>query len=255
MGPVDPVPAIVGLIAGFVGSLLGVGGGSIITPLLVAMGYDIKTVIPASLLSIVGTSLGGLDVYHREGLIDYRTALRLESSAIIGTMIGVHIVLSVRPIVLKASLAAVLVYIGVTSLRKALTAPADRVGTERPAPGGSREALGIAAGVFKGLISSLVGVGGGIIGVPILNRILGLEMRSAIATSKMLVGITAASGALGYVLKGALDPCLGISLSLGTIAGAIIGSHVGVRLSNRAAMILFALFLLVMSVVILVRSG
>ncbi|MCE4627554.1 MAG: sulfite exporter TauE/SafE family protein [Desulfurococcales archaeon] len=255
MSVIDPVPAVVGLFAGFIGSLLGVGGGSIITPLLVAMGYDIKTVIPASLLSIVGTSLGGLDVYHREGLIDYRTALRLESSAIIGTMIGVHLVLSVRPIVLKAALSAVLIYVGATSLRKAFASQGEADYGGKPMLGGAREALGIAAGVVKGLVSSLVGVGGGIIGVPILNRILGLEMRSAIATSKMLVGITAASGALGYVLKGALDPCLGISLSLGTIAGAIMGSHVGVRLSNRVAMILFAVFLIVMSIVILVRSG
>ncbi len=243
---------MIGVLAGFLGSLLGVGGGSVITPVLVALGYDIKQVIPASLLSIVGTSLGGLDIYHREGLVDYRTGIRLEATTVLGSLIGVHTALLLEPRMLKAALSLVLIYIAASMLRKIRQANEEEHGSEMSYT--RRQLLGNVAAVFKGFMSALVGIGGGILGVPILHRIMGLDMKRSIATSKFLVGVTAAAGVLGYIMKGALDPCLGISLSLGTIVGGIVGSMVGVRLSNKTSSIVFALFLLVMSIVIILRG-
>ncbi len=246
----DPIPILVGLIAGFLGSILGVGGGSIITPVLVALGYNIKTVIPASLLAIVGTSIGGLDVYDRHSLVNYKVGIRLESTAIIGSLIGVRIALYVNEVILKVFLAGVLVYIGLSTLRK-VSRKAEEEKEYRYDP--VREVLGVAAGTLKGLVSALAGVGGGIIGVPILHRLIGLQMKEAIATSKLLVGMTAAGGFIGYAIAGGIDPCLGLMLSLGTITGGIAGSHAGVRLTNRAAAIIFSLFMIAMSIILIMK--
>jgi uncharacterized membrane protein YfcA len=249
------IPLTIGLVAGFLGSLLGIGGGSLITPILVSLGYDIKTVIPASLLAIVGTSIGGLDIYERENLINYRIGIRLEATSVLGSLLGVRLALASSSGILKVILAGVLVYIGLTTLRKTLNDKQVRVENVKLSrlPSTERQVAAVLASIIKGMVSALAGIGGGILGVPILNRILKLPIKEAIATSKLLVGITAAAGALSYMLKGQLDPCLGLALSIGTIIGGIGGSKTGVSISSRSVSILFALFLITMAAIILVR--
>ncbi len=249
--PLALAPVIlVGVAAGFIGSLFGIGGGAIMTPLLIAAGYPPETAVPASLLAVVGTSLGGLYVYEREGLVDYSLGTLMLTATVLGSIAGVLAAEAAGGGLMKAALAVVLAYTGATMMRRALKG-ATAAGS---GAGHARLPLGWLASITAGIASSLAGIGGGVLIVPILNRIVGVDIKKAVATSKMMVGVTAASGAIGYMLIGYLNPCLGLALLAGTLMGGLAGSLVGVRLSGRTVLLLFSGFLLVMSVVVLVRG-
>ena len=87
-----------------------------------------------------------------------------------------------------------------------------------------------------------------------MNRVVGIEIKRAVATSKLMVGVTASAGALGYYLYGALDPNLGLTLMAGTLLGGLLGSKAGVSASSKTITIIFAGFLIIMSIVVLVRG-
>ena len=245
------LPLVIGVFAGTIGSLLGIGGGSLMTPLLVAAGYNIEEAVPASLLAIVGTSVGGLYVYERENLVDYRLASLFLSATVLGSILGISIAVSNGAKIMKAILSIVLVYTGATMTVRVLKGQPDKAGgAETPA----RIAFGWATSILAGMVSALAGVGGGILKVPIMNRVVGVEIKRAVATSKLMVGVTASAGALGYYLYGALDPNLGLTLMAGTLLGGLLGSKAGVSVSSKTITILFAGFLMIMSIVVLVRG-
>ncbi len=247
----EVAPLLIGLLAGTVGSLLGIGGGSLMTPLLVAAGYGIGEAVPASLLAIVGTSVGGLYVYEREGLVDYRLASILLSSTVLGSIVGVSLAVAKGAFLMKAVLSVVLVYTGINMAYSVARGRAGEAsGCETPA----RLLMGWLASILAGMVSALAGVGGGILKVPIMNKVVGVEIKRAVATSKLMVGVTASAGAIGYYYAGTLNPNLGLTLMAGTLLGGLLGSKAGVRASGKTIAILFAGFLLVMSVIVLVRG-
>ncbi len=241
------VGLVIGLLGGVVGSLLGIGGGALMTPLLLAGGVPIEAAVPASLLAIVGTSLGGLYEYDRRDLVDYELASLLLTAGVAGSIAGVFLAEAQAERVMKPVLAAVLVYTGLDMLRKSMRTGETR-GEPRPLW------LGWATTILAGVVSSLAGVGGGVLIVPIINRVLGRPIKVAVATSKLMVGVTSGAGAVGYLLIGYMKPCLALSLLAGTLTGGILGSKAGVRASGRTITVLFAAFMIIMSVVVLVRG-
>ncbi len=243
---------IIGIFGGLVGSLLGIGGGSLMTPIMIAAGIDTKTAVAASLLAIVGTSIGGLNVYLREKLADIRLAMLIEPFSILGAITGVMVALRVENIVIKVLLFIVLVYTAYSMAKPKKEEDGEGLPAGSPIPR-NKIMLGFFFKYIAGLASAMLGIGGGIINVPIIRKIMGLEMKASVATSKLLVGITASAGALGYFIVGILDPCLAFSLSIGTITGAYLGSRLGVKISNRTLQLLFSAVLIVIAVLMLVR--
>ncbi len=248
------LPILVGLLGGFLGSLFGIGGGSLMTPLLVAAGYDIKTVVPASLVAIVGTSISGLDVYARHNMVNYKIAFRIEPAAIFGAIIASRIALKLPSLVLKTVLFIVLLYIGIDMLRASRSGGEESYGVMtgvEPPP--RLQILGAIGKLGAGFLSALVGIGGGVVTVPVFRRILKFDMKEAIATAKLNVGMTASGGAISYALLGVLNPCLALSLGVGTVIGAYIGALTGVRVSSKTLNILFSIFLFSIAVLMLTR--
>ena len=237
----------IGLLGGTVGSILGIGGGALMTPLLLASGVPIEAAVPASLLAIVGTSLGGLYEYDKRGLVDYELASILLTAGVAGSIAGVFLAEAQAEKVMKPVLSVVLVYTGLDMLRKSMRAGEAR-GEPKPLW------MGWASTILAGVVSSLAGVGGGVLIVPIINRVVGRPIKVAVATSKLMVGVTSGAGAIGYLLIGYMKPCLALSLLAGTLTGGILGSKAGVRASGRTITVLFAAFMIIMSIVVLVRG-
>jgi len=242
---------VFGVLGGFLGSLLGIGGGSIMTPLLLAAGYDILVAVPASLLAIVGTSIGGLYVYEEKRLIRYETAIYAESITIPGSITGVIIASAGFKQVMKITLAAILIIISIEMIRSYLK---DSRSENSVNKGTKRPVIGFTSMYFAGLISALAGIGGGVLKVPILTRLLGLDVKEAVATSKLMVGITGAAGALGYFVGGFMNSCLALSLLAGSLIGGLLGSKTGVKLSGKAIAFLFSGFLMIMAVIVILRG-
>ncbi|MCE4620505.1 MAG: sulfite exporter TauE/SafE family protein [Desulfurococcales archaeon] len=248
--PVDALLFLtIGFAGGFLGSILGIGGGSLMTPLLLAVGYDITVAVPASLLAIVGTSLGGLYVYEEKGLIDYDLAVTAEAVTVPGSLTGVLIASAGFKEAMKLTLAVILLLISIDMIR-----PTKQGNNGENAGPSTHPLVGYASMYLAGMISALAGIGGGVLKVPVLHKLMGVDIKKAVATSKLMVGLTGAAGALGYYLGGLLNSCLALSLLAGSLAGGLVGARTGVKLSGRLIKVLFSLFLLAMSVLVIVRG-
>jgi uncharacterized membrane protein YfcA len=108
----------------------------------------------------------------------------------------------------------------------------------------ARDAVARGASVAAGLMSGLLGVGGGILNTPVLHLVLGMRFERATATSSYMIGMTAAAGALVYLVRGDIRPGLVTAAMVGTLVGAVPGALGGHRLSARWLRIAFAGLLL-----------
>jgi uncharacterized membrane protein YfcA len=107
---------------------------------------------------------------------------------------------------------------------------------------------------IAGNVSSLLGIGGGVIKVPVLNAWCGVPLRAAAATSAFMIGVTATAGAIIYYGNGQLIPALAAAAVLGVQAGSWLGLRIGERASNRALKIVMAAVMLVVAAIMAVRG-
>lgn len=242
--------AAIGLVLGLLGS-----GGSILTvPVLVYLAGQPDKVAIAESLAIVGAiaSVGAVP-YARQRLVDWRAVLGFGVPGIVGTYLGAVAAAYVAG-------AVQLALFGVVMLAAAGAMLKGRAGLEgearEPRPVVAVAALGVAVGVMTGL----VGVGGGFLIVPALVLLVGLDMRLAVGTSLSIIVLNSVTGFLKYLdtLTAAGDV---IDWRLvGTFAAiGIVGSLVGARLSRRVPQAQlkrgFAVFLVVMGTFILIQEG
>jgi len=234
--------AVLGVCGGALSGLVGVGGGIVFVPaLLYVAGWDITEAVAASLAIIVFSSLSGTVRNARsEDPVSWRTAGILSLTVAPSTLIGVGVSRVSPDVVVELAFAALLL---------ALAYPTAKGRSEGAS--GDRKipvALVLVAGVGIGALSGLVGVGGGVLMVPLMVLGMGLNTKTAISTSLAVVLSAGLVGSLGYIAVGVVDllelPPL--------IAGAIVGAWIGVRLRDplpdRALRVGFAGFMVVTAV-------
>ncbi|ABM81481.1 sulfite exporter TauE/SafE family protein [Hyperthermus butylicus] len=242
---------LVGVVAGFVGTLLGIGGGAIMVPALVLLGVPVKVAAPASLVAILGTSLGGIRRLFRRGLVDVMLAVFLETASGLGALVGVIAVGRLTEGFLRGLLGIVLIVSGfllLTTRRKlSSTIEAYRRSIVRLI------ASWIVA-LMAGFASATLGIGGGVFKVPVLVFILGLGLKHAVATSKLMVGITAAVGVIGHFIAGRVDFLLALPLLAGTYTGASIGSRILVKLRVKTLQGIAVAYHIAMGLYMLVQA-
>jgi uncharacterized membrane protein YfcA len=242
---------IVGFIAGFIGTLLGIGGGSVMVPTLVLIGIDIKKVVPASLFAILGTSAGGLRKLYNKGLVDYKLAFTLELASVTGALIGVYFFGKESSSVIEALLGSVLIGTGFLFLyRQKKGGSGGREYTDNPV----RLSMALLISLLAGFLSATLGIGGGVLKVPILVVVLGLEIHKAVSTSKLMVGITALTGVIGYIYTGHLDIILALLLLAGTYLGAKASAGVMLELKGKWLMIIAASYYFIMGITMILKS-
>ena len=251
------VSFLIALLAGAFGSVLGIGGGLFIIPSLnLFLGVQLKTAIAASIVAVIATSLGGGHVYVRSGVADIRLglilALATAPSAVLGAILATHVnarvLAAVFAVVLGASAYRMLASAGSSST---LTENGSRHRPSRlrfrpsyrePSTGEdisytvSRLPLGVATSTVAGLVSGMLGVGGGIVQVPVMNLLMGVPIKVATTTSTYVIGITAMAGAFVYYnhRPSLVDPALAVPVTIGVFIGASVGSRVLGRVSQRA---------------------
>ncbi|MGH9381997.1 MAG: sulfite exporter TauE/SafE family protein [Thermoanaerobaculia bacterium] len=227
--------------AGLVGSLLGVGGGLVVVPVLhLLFGVPLRTAVGTSLVVITGTSLVGTAGYLRRGWTMFDLALRLELGALIGAVAASRLAPRVPEHTVAWIFALVLT---ATALQLAIRS-GRRPGEERPTESRLRRGLAWGLAPLGGGASGLLGIGGGLVQVPILRLALGLEMRRAVATSTATVGWTASLAALAYLGRGEVDLAAAPWLLAGILAGGGLGPVLAGRIPRRGLELLFAVLLL-----------
>jgi uncharacterized membrane protein YfcA len=247
----------IGLVVGALGAMLGIGGGVLLIPLLTGiLGVPIKTAIGASIISVIATSSAAGAVYIERGLTHSRLAMILEVATTSGALAGGITAVLVSPHLLEVLFGLILIYVSVSMRRipkeDREVAPTGFLDTSyidplsgNPVSYGVRHlGMGMGASFLAGNVSGLLGIGGGIIKVPIMTLIMRVPLRASIATSNFMIGITAATSAIIYYRNGYVDPAIGIPAALGVLVGAQIGTRVGGRVRNQRLKQAFQLVLL-----------
>ncbi|WP_017306846.1 sulfite exporter TauE/SafE family protein [Spirulina subsalsa] len=234
-----------GLLSGLLAGLLGIGGGVILVPILVALNYQPVQATATSTLAILLTSTSGSIQNWRMGYLDFRRVLALEGPALITAQLGVFIGDRIAPYLLLAAFGALLwLNIYLVTLRKKLVqqAPDQRI-TPRISPLVARLGTGAAAGLLAGLF----GIGGGVIMVPFQILLLGEPIKIAIQTSLGVIVITTFSACLGHAYYGNVLWIPGLLLGTGGLIGAQISTRFLPRLPDRVVDLCFRSLLALLS--------
>ncbi len=251
-----------GFAAGVFGSLLGLGGGILIVPLLtVGFGVPFREAVGVSLVCVIVTSSAAAGVYLERHLANLRLGMLLEVFTATGALIGGMVAFLLSERILAGLFAILLAYTAVSMLRRGRTAgssPApigdepgaadagvDRAPTSladeiagsdyRP----HRLAAGAGGSLGAGIVSALLGVGGGIVKVPLMHLVMGVPLKVATATSNLMIGVTAAASAIVYLLRGGIDPYVAGPTAVGVFLGALVGSRVATLIDVRILRLLF----------------
>ncbi len=253
---------------GFIGSLTGLGGASILIPLMVFFGIPVKEAIASAMVSVVATSSGSASAYVSERLANVRIAMYLEIFTSVGAIVGATVTTWIAPIYLYFFFAAFLM----TSYLKPRAGRRKGRSGEAPVHGGlsrwlelegsyfdeatkkavhyraDRPILGGLGMMVAGLAAGMLGIGAGAFKVTVQENVLKLPPKVASTTSNFIIGMTALAGTSVYLFSGLLNVTLMAPMAIGTTIGALIGGKMLNRLSHSVLRVLF--FAVVTSLII-----
>lgn len=276
MSPLEFTLSLLGIsvAAGFIGSLLGLGGGIIVVPALTLVyGIDIRYAIGASIVSVIATSSGAAAAYVKEHLSNLRVAMLLEIGTTTGAITGAFLATVVRSGWLFIIFGLVLGYSAIAMLGKhedhiGDVAPdrwADRLrlhstyydeSTHRQVDYRvTRSKLGLLLMYFAGAISGLLGIGSGSLKVTAMDLAMKLPIKVSTATSNFMIGVTAAASAGVYFTRGDIDPFIAAPVAVGVLVGATAGSRLLPRISNTALRGAFVVVLLIIAAQMIWRGA
>jgi hypothetical protein len=277
-----------GVAAGVFGSLLGLGGGILIVPLLtLGFGLDLRSAVGVSLVCVIMTSSAAAGVYLERHVANLRLGMSLELFTAIGALFGGSIAFLIDERFLSVLFAVLLGYVAFSMVRAARPEAGDSEAEERveaagpepeaipaggaPDPVGQRSAFlasvggpgyevrnlgrGIVGATGAGVASALLGIGGGTVKVPLMHLAMGVPLRVAIATSNLMIGITAAASAVIYLLRGEIDPYVAGPTAIGVFVGATIGSRAAHRIGLQYLRLLFVLVIGYTAIQMLLRAA
>jgi uncharacterized membrane protein YfcA len=222
-----------GLLAGILGALLGLGGGIFLVPSLTLIFHlPIRVAVGTSLVGVIATSAGVAAVAPRGRGADVGLALRLEVATTAGAIAGGWLAGLVSAQALSILFACIVFFTAGYLLYKARSQDkrglSERLFHQDYHPRHWPAGLSVAS--LAGMVSGLLGVGGGFIKVPVMYAIMEVPLGVATATSNFMVGITAAASVFVYYGRGDIHPLVVIPTALGVFVGAMLGVYVLLRL-------------------------
>jgi hypothetical protein len=239
------------LLAGLVGSLTGLGGGIILTPILVlGFGVDLRYAVGASLIAVVATSSGAAAAYVREGWTNVRLAMVLEIATVFGAIAGAVLAANTPTGVIALIFGVMMLWTAWSSRTQRTHTPAaihadgsliepDTLATRlrlhgvEPTKGGQPRPYlvhhlpaGFAIMFGAGVLSALIGIGSGIVKVLAMDKLMRLPFKVSTTTSNFMIGVTAAASAGVYLHRGQVEPGLAAPVAIGALAGAFLGAKI-----------------------------
>ncbi len=261
-----------GAFAGSLGALLGIGGGVFLVPLLnLALGLPIGVAAGISLATVIATSSTVTAGKAGKHLMNFRFGMVLEVATAAGSVLGGLTAQILAQATLQKLFGIVTGLVAAATIarsgrRNVILDPSVDPGIL----GGrfyddesgraivyriKRLPLALGASFVAGNVSSLLGIGGGVIKVPVLNGWCGMPLRAAAATSAFMIGVTATGGVIIYYLNGQLLPTAAAAAILGVQLGSWAGLHLSPRVPIKWLKLLLAAVLGVVSVLMLVRGS
>ena len=245
-----PLAALIGLTLG----VLGAGGSILMVPVLVyVLGFAAKPAIAMSLPVVGATSVAGAIGHWRAGNVQFRTAVLFGLTAMAGSFAGARLAMFVRAEV-QLALLGIAMFAAAISMLRGTRAPADDPNvTNEPRSRGSLAVLG-AVGLGIGLLTGVVGIGGGFLIVPALVLLARVPIKQAVGTSLVVIAMNSASGAAGYAGQFDLPWTFLIAFTAVAILGILVGTRLVRFVSPRALRRAFAVLLLALAALILYQN-
>lgn len=256
---------LVALVAGLLGALLGLGGGIILVPgMVLLLNIPEKTAVATSLLGVIATSMASSTSHLRHRYTHLPLAIWLTSGTVVGALGGSLLFRIISPHWIAIAFSTLQGYIAWNLSRPRLEKPVEEEEQEQtffqPAEFTDlatgqvvrytprRLGIGWLTSVVAGVISALLGVGGGIINLPVMNLLMNVPLKAAAATSSFMIGITGSVSATIYLLHGYVNPLLAAPAVLGVMAGAYVGASLSRRMRSDILRRLLVLVLVVSAV-------
>jgi uncharacterized protein len=243
---------VFGFCAGLLGSLTGIGGGVLLTPILTLhFGIPIRQAIGTSLVAVITTSAASSSVHLQRHTTDIRLGMTLELATALGAAVMAYLVGYFNRSVLEGLFAAFLLYSSITILSKQSKFSSDE--SSPPAPNGEvvippyepqHFPLGLGASLIAGGLSGLLGIGGGPIKVPVMFLFMNVPLMVATATSNFMIGVTAAASAIVYYRRGDIQPQIAAPLAVGVFVGSVLGARLAPRVHTRIVVYLLVAVML-----------
>jgi uncharacterized membrane protein YfcA len=274
---------LISVVAGFIGSLVGIGGGILIVPVLTILyGVPIEFAIGASIVSVIATSSGSASAYVKDKITNLRVGMFLEiattTGAIVGAITTIFLIKSGLSSIVFIVFGTVLVFSSYDLYRKAkkekklskadINVTPNRLGDRLDLKGEyydnvlkeqiKYEATQVPGGLgvmfCAGLISGLLGIGSGALKVLGMDTLMKLPFKVSTTTSNFMIGVTAAASTGIFYIGGFVNPILAGPVAIGVVLGSFIGTKVLVRSKPSATRIVFIFVLIALGIEMLQRG-
>lgn len=269
---------IAGAVAGFVGAMSGLGGGVVIVPALTLLfGVPLEYAAGASLVSTIATSSGAASAYVKEKLANIRIGMSLEISttlgAIAGSLLAAYIYMHGIRQYLFIMFGIVLILSLYPTFKEYRKTHRRRINRDWTTGffqlsgsyydkakrrvikySGYRWWLGEAISGAGGLVSGLLGIGGGVLKVMGMNKGMKLPMKVTTATSNFMIGVTAATGSAIYWALGYIQPFIVAPVVIGILLGSYLGSNVLQKTEGRTVRLIFLIMLCLISIEMILKG-
>jgi len=266
---------VVGVLAGVMGSILGLGGGIIVTPVLTLMGVDIKYAIAASIIAVIATSSGSAIAFLKDDVLNLRVAMFLEIFTTIGALIGALLTGLFNGTVLYFLFGSLLVFQAWNMWKKIKAKKDDQVLQENDrlatklqlngtyfdkntsqqidysltnVPGGAVVMFG------AGIASGLLGIGSGAFKVMAMDGVMKMPLKPSTSTSNLMMGVTAAASAVIYFFSGMIQPVIAVPIALGILVGSSFGARIMQFLPAKTLRKIFIPVVLIMAIQLILKG-
>jgi len=272
----------VGLAGGLLGAMLGLGGGVFIVPLLtLVLNLPIHIAIASSLVAVIANSITASGTHLRARLPNLRLGMFLLTATTIGAVGGAFLADLLSSPILAVIFGIALTGIGYSMIRHRKTVQG-KTSNEEARVSASRNSANLASSLtasyydrnlnkvvnytvshvpqgwginlLVGIASSLLGVGGGIINIPVMNLVMRVPIKASMATNSFMVGITALAGACVYYYNGYVYPMTAAPVMVGSFVGALAGAQLVQRARSARLRQMFAIVMLILAVLMILRA-
>jgi len=258
-------------VAGLLGSLTGLGGGVVLVPLLTLFfKVDIRYAVGASLVSVIATSSGAAAAYVKEGISNIRIGMFLEIATTLGAILGAFLAARVSTAAIATVFGLTLLYSAILSGRPRVKLTIDdvpdplatrlRMNGSFPTPEGIRHYFvrrvpaGFSLMFGAGALSGLLGIGSGAVKVLAMDQAMRIPFKVSTTTSNFMIGVTAAASAGVYLHRGYIDPGLAMPVTLGVLAGSLLGTRILVKAETKWLRLIFSAIILLLGMQMLYKG-
>lgn len=231
-----------GFVAGVVGSIIGLGGGIIVVPVMTLLGYPHTVASSSSLFAAFSNSIASSVSYAKQKRIEYRLGLKLGLMSVPGTILGAFISSDASPSTFKILFGVVMIVSCFYLFMKR--------GMKSKSSNMTNKLLVLSSVIsfFAGILSSFFGIGGGIVFVPLMILGIGVLVKNATATSQLILMFSSASGMIAHSILGHADFSYALFLAIGAFGGGLLGAKLSVDLKENSIRILICAAMLAAAV-------